>query len=170
MEEAFAASLNALRPEPAYIRLFKAVVLDVWNAKRKGAVSMEAALRRRGEEINNRRDRLTEAYLYRSAIDADTYQRELDKLKAEAAQVEGERQDATWSGSTWRGCCELRDARARERGHYVARRGARAAAAPPGLHLPRRDLGRRAIWNRPSDFLLQCVTRCRGHRFGVWGG
>jgi len=94
MEKTFIAALNVLRPAPAYLRLFKAIVLGVWNAKRKDAVSTEAALRRRGEDINARRDRLTEAYTYRSAIDTETYQRELDKLKTGAAQVEGDRQDA----------------------------------------------------------------------------
>ena len=44
MEAPFIAALNILRPAPAYLRSFKAIVLDVWNAKRKDAVSTEAAI------------------------------------------------------------------------------------------------------------------------------
>src|SRR5688572_20158476 len=37
VEKRFLEHLEALRPEPGYVRLFRAVVLEVWRTERAGA-------------------------------------------------------------------------------------------------------------------------------------
>ena len=86
--------LNRLQPRPEYLRLFKAVVLDSWQERRKEAAGLEADLRRRAEALRQRKERLLEAFLYRGAIDQGTYQEQLDKIEADLAVVELERNGA----------------------------------------------------------------------------
>ncbi len=94
LEGNFLALLDRLRPRPEYLRLFKAVVLDSWQERRKEAAGLEAELRRRAEALRQRKERLLEAFLYRGAIDQGTYQEQLDKIEADLAVVELERNDA----------------------------------------------------------------------------
>ena len=94
LEGDFLALLDRLRPRPEYLRLFKAVVLNTWQAKRQEAAGLETELRRRAEALRQRKERLLEAFVYRGAIDQATYQQQLDKLEADLALVEMERNDA----------------------------------------------------------------------------
>ncbi len=98
LEGDFLALLDRLRPRPEYLRLFKAVVLDTWKAKRQESAGLEADPRRRAEAIRHRKERLLEAFVYRGAINQATYQAQLDKLDADLTPVEMERHDAELEG------------------------------------------------------------------------
>lgn len=68
------------------MQLFREVVLDVWNnCKRAETNAARMKLNRRIEELEDRRQKLVEAYLYRGAIEAAVYRRQDDKLSEEFA-------------------------------------------------------------------------------------
>src|SRR3989442_4559372 len=56
LEGDFLALLDRLRPRAEYLRLFKAVVLDSWQERRKEAAGLEADLRRRAEALRQRKE------------------------------------------------------------------------------------------------------------------
>jgi hypothetical protein len=64
VEDAFVALLDALRPRPEFLRLFKAVVLDVWKARQAEATTLTETLSRRASEIRSRREKLVDAFVY----------------------------------------------------------------------------------------------------------
>jgi DNA invertase Pin-like site-specific DNA recombinase len=92
-EGRFLDFLTGLRPKPEYVRLFREVVLDVWNAKRAEAKAGRVRLSRRIEDLEERRQKLVEAYLYRGGIDDTVYRRQDDKLAEEIALVRTELHD-----------------------------------------------------------------------------
>lgn len=76
------------------MRLFNAIVLDLWNARR-GEVKacrskLEAVVRQKQERL----DRAVDAFLYERSIDRQTYERERDILREQLALAEMELNDA----------------------------------------------------------------------------
>lgn len=63
-ESKFIELLRQLQPKPAYLRLFRAIVLDVWKTQQVEASKITSALRRRIEDLALRKTRVIEAYLY----------------------------------------------------------------------------------------------------------
>jgi hypothetical protein len=65
------------------MRLIKESVLRVWH-ERKAAVKNDAAEReRRVKAIEQKLDRLDEAFIFAKTIDLDTYERQRDRLREE---------------------------------------------------------------------------------------
>jgi hypothetical protein len=83
LEGLFADELALLQPTPGYMRLFKESVLRIWKA-RKAAVREELdRAERAAKAIQEKLDRLDEAFLFERSIDIDTYDRHAEKLREE---------------------------------------------------------------------------------------
>ena len=83
LEGLFADELEELQPTPGYMRLVKESVLQIWKA-RKAAVSEELAIAKRvAKSIQEKLDRLDEAFLFERSIDIETYDRHAEKLREE---------------------------------------------------------------------------------------
>ena len=83
LEGRFADELALLQPTPGYMRLLKESVLQIWKA-RKATVREELATAERiAKAIQDKLDRLDEAFLFERSIDIDTYDRHAEKLREE---------------------------------------------------------------------------------------
>src|SRR6185436_386295 len=83
LEGLFVDELERLQPTPGYMRLVKELVLRAWE-RRKTEVGSEAAdAERKTKAIQQKLDRLDEAFIYAEAIDLETYERQRDKLRQE---------------------------------------------------------------------------------------
>ena len=91
LEGAFADELTLLQPTPGYMRLVKDRILHVWEQRRAEAserTRAEASERtveqeHRVKAVQQKRDRLDEAFLYSESIDLISYSRQRDKLREE---------------------------------------------------------------------------------------
>jgi site-specific DNA recombinase len=91
LEGLFADELALLQPSPGYMRLLKESVLQIWKA-RKAAVRDEiASAERAAKAIQDKLDRLDEAFLFERSIDIETYDRHAEKLREELTLVRIER-------------------------------------------------------------------------------
>jgi site-specific DNA recombinase len=93
LETQFLALLETLKPDPAFMPLFKAIVLDVWKTKLIEAERVKTLLETRLEGLRRRATALDEAYLYDRKIDAQTYEAQRDKLREEIALARMELED-----------------------------------------------------------------------------
>ena len=93
-EQAFVEYMARLQPKPEYVKLFKAIVLDVWKQKQVESLAQTTALDNQLADLQERKDKLVEAFVYRKAIDQATYQRQLDKLSEEITLAEMAAHDA----------------------------------------------------------------------------
>jgi hypothetical protein len=83
LEGLFADELSLLQPSPGYMRLLKESVLQIWKA-RKAAVRDELANAERvAKAIQEKLDRLDEAFLFERSIEIETYDRHAEKLREE---------------------------------------------------------------------------------------
>jgi hypothetical protein len=83
LEGLFADELALLQPTPGYMRLLKESVLRIWKA-RKAAIREELAnAERAAKAIQDKLDRLDEAFLFERSIDIETYDRHAEKLREE---------------------------------------------------------------------------------------
>ena len=83
LEGLFADELALLQPSPGYMRLLKESVLQIWKA-RKAAVREEIATAERATKaIQDKLDRLDQAFLFERSIDIETYDRHAEKLREE---------------------------------------------------------------------------------------
>jgi hypothetical protein len=79
LEGLFADELALLQPTPGYMRLLKESVLQVWKA-RKAAVRDELAnAERTAKAIQDKLERLDEAFLFERSIDIETYDRHAER-------------------------------------------------------------------------------------------
>jgi len=93
-ENEFVGYLGGLKPKPELMRLFKEIVLDVWRQKRANTGETIKALERKLTDLRQRNDTLVDAFVYRRAIDEETYQDQKDKLAEETALAQMELHDA----------------------------------------------------------------------------
>ncbi len=93
VEHEFVAFLTELRPKPEFLHLFKADVLDVWNARQAEAVKAAEELRLRAADIRTGREKLVEAFVYQRALDRPTFDAMVAKLEAVGA-VDNARSEA----------------------------------------------------------------------------
>lgn len=98
LEAGYLETLAELAPAPEFMRLFKAVVLDAYQTRQEDARRVVADLDRRLAQIDKRKARLEEAYLYEGAIDRDSYIRHSDRLSEERALALLGRHDAEIDG------------------------------------------------------------------------
>ena len=83
LEGAFVDELALLQPTPGYMRLVKDRILYVWEQRRGEAKDRTAEQDRRVKAIQQKLDRLDEAFLYSESIDLTSYSRQRDKLREE---------------------------------------------------------------------------------------
>ena len=94
MERLFVEFLGRLQPKSEYLRLFGEIIIDVWKQKQEQATVLHEAARRHARPLQERKQRLVEAFVYRREIDRATYQEQLDKLNEEIALSEIEERDS----------------------------------------------------------------------------
>lgn len=83
LEGLFVDELALLPPTPGYMRLVKDRILCVWEQRRAEAKDRTTEQQRRVSAIQQKLDKLDEAFLYAEAIDVTTYGRQRDKLREE---------------------------------------------------------------------------------------
>ncbi len=98
LEEIYLETLSDLAPAPELMRLFKAVVLDAYRSRQEDARRVVADVDRRLGQLEKRKARLEDAYLYDQTIDRDTYTRHSDRLSEEIALARLGRHDAEIDG------------------------------------------------------------------------
>jgi hypothetical protein len=84
LEGLFADELATLQPTPGNMRLVKDRVLYVWQQLTSEAKDRAAERERGVKAIQQKLDRLDEAYLFAQTIDLTSYERQRDKLREEA--------------------------------------------------------------------------------------
>jgi site-specific DNA recombinase len=94
LERGFVNLLERMQPKPEYVKLFNAIVLDVWKEKQAQSFAMSVTLKHHIEDLNQRKDRLEETFIYEKAIDRETYERQLDKLNEQIMLAEMQERDA----------------------------------------------------------------------------
>jgi hypothetical protein len=83
LEGAFADELALLQPTAGYLRLVKDRILHVWEQRRAEAKDRTAEQEKRVKGIQQKLDRLDEAFLFARSIDATSYERQRDRLREE---------------------------------------------------------------------------------------
>ena len=78
-----------------YVGLFNSIVVDVWEGKQLSAVDRRRALQRQLDDLRGRKDQLVEAFVFKKAIDQQTYQEQLHKLSETITLAELDLNDAT---------------------------------------------------------------------------
>lgn len=94
VEQLFRERLDGVSFAPAYMRLFREIVLDVWKGEQLQAAQTEAALAAKVGDVKGRLERLDEMFIYREAIDRTTYETQRDKLRQELTLAELAAHDA----------------------------------------------------------------------------
>ena len=94
VEQLFRERLDGVSFAPAYRRLFREIVLDVWKGEQVQAVKAEAALAANVRDIKGKLERLDEMFIYREAIDRTTYETQRDKLRQQLTLAELAAHDA----------------------------------------------------------------------------
>jgi hypothetical protein len=85
LEGQFVELLAELQPSAGFMRLVKEHVLAAWRTLRQESRAAATAAERRTYTIQQRLDRLDDAFLFKETIDHDTYSRQRDKLRQELA-------------------------------------------------------------------------------------
>lgn len=81
LEGQFVDRLAALQPTPGFMRLVTRRVLQVWQALRSESRDAVARAEREVRTIQDRLDRLDDAFLFAQTIDQETYDRQRHKLR-----------------------------------------------------------------------------------------
>ena len=134
LEGLFADELALLQPTPGYMRLLKESVLQIWKA-RKAAVREEiATAERAGNAIQEKLDRLDEAFLFERSIDIDTYDRHAEKLRQELTLLRMDRHSSELDELDVEGILAFAE-RVLPRGRPLGAGDTRTAAAVPTIVL-----------------------------------
>ena len=83
LEAACVDELALLQPTPGYMGPVKDRILHVWERHRAEAHDRTAEQERRVKAIQQKLDRLDEAFLYSKSIDLTSYSRQRDRLREE---------------------------------------------------------------------------------------
>ena len=94
VESRFLSHLEGMQLAAGYMRLFKAIVLDVWRAEQTRTHDLERLRTKRVEELQARLGKLEEAFIYERSIDVTVYERQRDKLQEDLALAELELHEA----------------------------------------------------------------------------
>jgi hypothetical protein len=94
LESNFVDLLLDVQPSEGYLRLFREIVLDVWNQRRSDASRLRQEVQLRADRLRRRLDRVEEAFLYDQSIDRQSYERQRDKLRSDIVLAELEAGDA----------------------------------------------------------------------------
>ncbi len=93
LETLFLSLLERLRPRPEFLTLFRAIVLDVWKARKDDVAARRTAAERKLADVKRRKDQLVEAFIYQKVIDEGTYKDQLDRLNEAMALAEIDQHD-----------------------------------------------------------------------------
>ena len=91
LERLFVDELTRLQPTSGFMRLVKDRVLHAWRDLKADAKQRIAEVERKQKAIQQRLDRLDEAFLYERTIDIERYDRHRDKLREELMLVQMDR-------------------------------------------------------------------------------
>jgi hypothetical protein len=80
--------LERFQPTPGYMRLLKESVLRVWHDRKASIKNEVASAEQRAKTIQQKLDRLDDAFIYQETIDLGTYERQRDRLREELTLVE----------------------------------------------------------------------------------
>jgi hypothetical protein len=142
LEGLFADELALLQPTPGYMRLLKESVLQIWKA-RKAAVSEEIAIAERAAKaIQDKLNRLDEAFLFERSIDIETYDRHAEKLREELTLVRIDRDSGQLEELDVEGIPGVRGTCSTARRRPVGTGVARSATAVPTTVLSGRNFVR----------------------------
>ena len=83
LEGLFVDELGLLQPTPGYMRLLRDHVLRVWQQLKADALSRTADVERRLQAVQQKLDRLDDAFLHAQTIDLTSYERQRDRLREE---------------------------------------------------------------------------------------
>jgi hypothetical protein len=85
LETLFSDELARLQPTPGYMRLLKESVLAIWKTRQAPVRADLAQAQRAADAIQQKLDRLNEAFLFQRSIDIETYDRPAERLREELA-------------------------------------------------------------------------------------
>jgi len=91
LEGLFVDELKELQPTPGFMRLVNEHVLCAWERRKAELVSDVTEIERRAKAIQQKLDRLDDAFLFAESIDIETYDRHMDKLRQELTLLEIDR-------------------------------------------------------------------------------
>jgi len=95
LESAFVSLLTELQPSAGYLKLFRAIVLDVWRARRVDADHHRKEIERRVQGLREKLDRVDDACLHEGRIDQMSYERQRDKLRQDLTLAQMSLHDAS---------------------------------------------------------------------------
>jgi hypothetical protein len=125
--------LERFQPTPGYMRLLKESVLRVWHDRKASIKNEVASAEQRAKTIQQKLDRLDDAFIYQETIDLGTYERQRDRLREELTLVEIYRHGSKLDEFDVEGILKLCGARAPARIGSLDPGVARATAAAPAL-------------------------------------
>jgi len=91
LEGLFAQELKVQQPTPGYMRLLKDRVLHVWQQRKSDVERQTSDMEHRAKTIEQKLDRLDEAFIYATSIDSASYERQRDRLREELKLTKIER-------------------------------------------------------------------------------
>ena len=91
LEGLFVDELRLLQPSPGYMRLVNDRILSIWQQMRAEVHVRVADADRHAKAVQQKLDRLDDAFLFAKSIDQATYQRQLDKVRQELTLAEIDR-------------------------------------------------------------------------------
>jgi Recombinase zinc beta ribbon domain len=100
LEGLFTDELALLQPTPGYMRLLKESVLQIWKAPKAAVRDEIANAERAAKAIQDKLDRLDEAFLFERSIDLETYDRHAEKLREELTLARIDRHSGQLDDST----------------------------------------------------------------------
>ena len=83
--------LERFQPTPGYMRLLKESVLRVWHDRKASVKNEVVSAEHRAKAIEQKLDRLNDAFIYKESIDLGTYERQRDRLREELTLIEIDR-------------------------------------------------------------------------------
>lgn len=163
LEAEFIEYLERFTPRPAYMTLFREIVLDVWRERHAEAAEARKRLEAQLAQIKRRREQLEEAFIYAKTIDRATYERQSDKLAADQTVMAMTPRRRPSRRDRRRGRAGLRRAPDVERRPHVdgGVKRPKAEIATPAFPGWRHVRGQR-IWNPRNILGVPVVGRDRG--------
>ena len=102
LEGAFADELALLQPTAGYMRLVKDRILHVWEQRRAEARDRKTDQERGVKTIQQKLDRLDEAFVFAQTIDGKSYERQRDRLREDLTLAQIDHTPKQLTNSTYR--------------------------------------------------------------------
>ncbi len=94
LEQTFSELLQRVEIAPGMVRLIEAALIDLWHQRGRESGRQTAAAKSRITELERKKQRLVQAYVYDQALDRPTYDRELATLDESLTLAHLELRDA----------------------------------------------------------------------------